>query len=251
MGSMSSGGFDLLSWPARGIWVVLYGWVLANHLVHVSYMRAQPRAWHFTHVAMALGMIYMFTPWRGEPVSQRAWEAAYLVIAATIMAWVIYEWARGRAVNLLWFTQLIAMLAMAFMYALMSGATPGGYHVLTYAFVVFYVVEAAGWSRRHFAEADEERLSWVPFSLHPRPAGAVCASRLCGRVPVDLSLSGTVMALGMAWMFLGMDDQALQFVAHATTPGHTADSLLAAVGAMIALAVVLPLPADVLRFDHR
>jgi hypothetical protein len=133
------------------------------------------------------------------------------------------------------------MLAMAFMFSLMVGP-PRGYHAITYALVIFYVFEAAGWSRRHFAELDVERTSWVPFSVHPRPAGAVCASRLCGRVPVDLSLSGTVMGLGMSWMFLAMDSNATTYIGHATTVGHTSDSLLAAVAAMATLLVVLPVP---------
>ncbi len=238
---MTSAGFDLFSWPARAVWLILYCWVLSSHLVHVSYMRAQPRYWHVTHVAMALGMIYMFTPWRGEPTVLRDWEYAYLVIAALIALFVLYEWVGNRAVNLLWFTQLLAMLAMAFMYSLML-SPPRWYHALTYLFVAWFVFEASGWSRRHFAEADVERTSWVPFSVHPRPAGAVCASRLCGRVPVDLSLSGTIMALGMAWMFLAMDSPAATFIGRATTAGHSNETALAGLGALVALLLVVPVP---------
>jgi hypothetical protein len=238
---MTAGGLDLFSWPARAVWVVLYSWVLASHLVHVSYMRGQPRYWHLTHVSMALGMIYMFTPWKPAPTSDLNLERAFLVIAALVGLFVLVEWARNRAVNLLWFTQLLAMLAMAFMYSLMVNP-PRGYHTLTYAFVVWFVFEASGWSRRHFAELDEERTSWVPFSLHPRPANAVCASRLCGRVPVDLSLSGTIMALGMAWMFLAMDSPAATYIGRATTAGHSAQSGWVAAGAFAALLLVVPIP---------
>jgi hypothetical protein len=237
-----AGGVDLFVWWARVVWIFAFVWITASHTTHVAFMRGQPRAWHLTHLAMAVGMVYMFAPWTRPPIPYRTWEMAYLAIAIAITAFVAQQWVRNRAVNVLWFAQLLAMVAMAFMSALMAGAAPSGYHVITWALVAYYCVEAGEWSRRHFAEADTERRSWIPFGLHPRPGRAVCAARLCGRVPVDLAVSGTVMSLGMAYMFLAMDSPATAWIARATRTGHEVDSLTAAVAAFIILLVVAPLP---------
>lgn len=241
--AMSGSGLDLMSWGARALWLGLYAWVLSSHLIHVAYMRAQPRAWHLTHVLMSLGMLYMFTPWHGDPLPMRYWQATFEVAAGAIALFVVMQWARGHAVNLLWFVQLISMGAMAFMFALGGHASPTA-RAITYVLIAFYLLEPAGWSRRTFAEADEQRLSWVPFSVHPRPAGAVCASRLCGRVPVDLALSGTVMGLGMAWMFAAMDPDSAAFVSRATSPGHPGTTAAALIGLIVALLVLAPLPTN-------
>lgn len=235
-------GFDLMSWQARAVWVLLYSWVLATHVVHVAYMRGQPRAWHLTHMLMAGGMIYMFVPWSGDPFPLWYWKFPFTIAAALIALFVLVQWARGHAVNLLWFLQLIALGAMAFMFALADPTPPAGARWITYGLIGFFLVESAGWSRRAFAEADEQRLSWVPFSVHPRPAGAVCASRLCGRVPVDLALSGTAMGLGMVWMFAAMDYHSATYVAHATSAGHPIASATALVGALLALVLLAPMP---------
>ena len=62
------GPIDLLPWWVRLCWVVGFTWIAAEHTVHVMFMKGQPRAWHLTHITMAVGMVYMFTPWQGEPI---------------------------------------------------------------------------------------------------------------------------------------------------------------------------------------
>jgi hypothetical protein len=243
MGAMTGSGLDLMAWWARALWVVLYAWVVSSHLIHVSFMRRQPRAWHLTHVLMATGMMYMFAPWRGDPLPMRFWQLGFEIAAVAIAGFVLVQWARGHAVNLLWFVQLLGMAAMGFMFSL-DGHAPPGARWITYALIAFYVLEAAGWSRRTFAEADEQRISWVPFSLHPRPAGAVCASRLCGHVPVELAASGTVMGLGMVWMFTAMDPDAAAFVARATSAGHPGATATGLLGLIAILLLVTPRPTN-------
>jgi hypothetical protein len=239
---MSTAGADLFIWWARIAWIAAYLWIAASHTTHVWYMRGQARAWHMCHLLMAAGMVYMFTPWTTDPMPLRGWEKAYWAASIAIAAFVVAQWARNRAVNLLWFSQLMAMVAMAYMFALMRGATPPTQHLITWALAAFYVLEAAAWSRRHYAEADQRRASWIPFSLHPRPGSAVGASRLCGRIPVDLAVSGTVMSLGMAYMFLAMDTSAAAWISRATAVGHEAQSLTGAVLLFAAVLLVVPVP---------
>jgi hypothetical protein len=239
------GPIDLLPWWARLCWVIAFCWIAAEHTVHVLEMRGQPRAWHFTHIAMAAGMVYMFTPWSGgEPGGPHPWEIAYLALAGLILLFVLAEWARRRPVNLLWFLQVIAMAAMAYMYALMDPDAFAGkdVSVATLALAAYFVLEASGWSKRAFAEADDRRLSWVPFQLGPTRSGKVCANCLCGPVPVRLALSGTVMSLGMTHMFLAMDPKALRFFDRALQHGWHTESTVAVIGAGVVFLLVLPWP---------
>jgi|GEM_PF-6107618 len=234
-------GMDLLSWGPRVGWLIAYVFVAAAHTNHVIFMRGQARAWHCTHVLVAAGMIYMFGPWSGDPLPANGWQKVFESVAVVIAVFVVVEWARNRAVNLLWFSQLFSMGAMAYMFALMGGTSSPLDHAITRALVAIFVLEAAGWSRRQFAEADDARLSWIPFSVHPRPARAVCASRLCGRLPVDLALSGTIMTLGMAWMFLAMDTPATDWISRSARSGYPLERGTAIAAAVVGTVLVLPL----------
>src|SRR5438270_11076335 len=111
------GPIDLLPWWVRLCWVLAYTWVAAEHTVHAVFMRGQARAWHLSHIAMAVGMTSMFTPWQGgEPVSAVVWELVFVAAAGLIVLFVLASWSGGRPVNLLWFVQIAAMGAMAYMY---------------------------------------------------------------------------------------------------------------------------------------
>jgi hypothetical protein len=239
------GPIDLLPWWVRLCWVIAFCWIAAEHTVHVALMKGQPRAWHFTHIAMAAGMFYMFTPWLGgEPGGPHPWEVGFLVLGGLIVLFVLVEWVRRRPVNLLWFLQLVAMGAMAYMYALMDPDVFRGQDVsvATLALAAYYVLEAAGWSKRAFAEADDRRLSWIPFQVGPTRGGGVCANCLCGPVPVRLALSGTVMSLGMTYMFLAMDPGALNFFDRALQHGRQPESWVALAGCAVVFLLVLPWP---------
>lgn len=239
------GPIDLLPWWVRLCWVIAFCWIAAEHTVHVLLMKGQPRAWHLTHIAMAAGMVYMFTPWQGgEPGGPHPWEIGFLVVAGLIVLFVLEEWARRRPVNLLWFLQVVAMGAMAYMYGLMDPDVFMGTNVsaATLALAAYFVLEAAGWSKRLFAEADDRRLSWIPFQLGPGRAAGVCADCLCGPVPVRLALSGTVMSLGMTYMFLAMDPRSLRFFDRALQHGWQTQSWVALGWCVLVGLLVLPWP---------
>ncbi|HZE67459.1 MAG TPA: DUF5134 domain-containing protein [Sporichthyaceae bacterium] len=236
------GPIDVMPWWVRLFWVCAYCWVAAQHTVHVALMRGQPRAWHLTHIAMSVGMIYMFAPWQGEPIAAVVWELAFLAAAGLVLLFVLASWSGGRPVNLLWFVQLLAMSAMGYMFGLMDVFAGKNVSGLTLAVAAYFVLEAAGWSRRLFAEADDRRLSWVPFQVGPGRARGVCADCLCGPVPVKLALSGTVMSLGMTYMLLAMDPRSLDFFERALKHGWQTESAVALAGCVAVGLLVLPWP---------
>jgi hypothetical protein len=236
------GPIDLLPWWVRLIWVVAFTWIAAEHTVHVAFMKGQPRAWHLAHIAMAVGMIYMFTPWQGELISAPVWELGYVAATGLVLMFVLASWSGGRPVNLLWFLQIVALGAMAYMYGLMDVYAGKNVSAVTWVLAAYFVLEAAGWSKRTFAEADDRRLSWVPFQVGPGRAQGVCAACLCGPVPVRLALSGTVMSLGMTYMFLAMDPKSLNFFDRALQHGWQPQSTVALLGALLVALVVLPWP---------
>jgi hypothetical protein len=61
-------------------------------------------------------------------------------------------------------------------------------------------------------------------------------------VPVRLALSGTVMSLGMTYMFLAMDPKALAFFDRALQHGRQPESWVALVGCAVVFLLVLPWP---------
>lgn len=64
-GMSMAGGHVLPDW-LRIVWVAIYALILVLHLVvhlrHLIGLGGQERAWHSSHVLMALGMVYMFLP---------------------------------------------------------------------------------------------------------------------------------------------------------------------------------------------
>lgn len=238
MGSMG-GGADLLPWWMRLAWVVVLCWVLASHFLHVLEMRGQPRYWHMTHMLMAIGMIYMFVAWQGLPISLRAAEMVFEAAALLVLGFVLLTWSTGRPVNLLWFLQLAGVGVMAYMFALMDELADNDVEVFTLVLAGLYVLEAAAWSRRIFAEADDRRLSWIPFSIGPSRRGeGVCAECLCGPVPVDLACSGTAMALSMSYMFIAMDSGARAFLEDALHGSGSRSAVVLVVGIAVVTLLV-------------
>lgn len=88
---------------------------------------------------MALGM--MFLPKTPFPIPSLAWQILFAVAACLIVIWCIWTWSQGRAVNILWVTLLIGVLAMVYMYSFPGAAN----HILSYVLVAYFVLEALAW----------------------------------------------------------------------------------------------------------
>jgi hypothetical protein len=192
-------GPELLPEWLRWVWVAVYMGVIIVHLRHALTEGGQRRVWHGGHVVMALGMVYMFLPMHLKVVSDIVWGAAFTVVAAIILAWILWEWTDQRAVNLLWAISLVHMLAMVYMFALPGAAIA----VLTYALVAYFGSETVAWLVGAFDDAGRRRL--LPFAIGPHsPKAHASVKPLACASPVELRATLCAMAAGMAHMFFAM-----------------------------------------------
>jgi CDP-diglyceride synthetase len=195
-GGMSMGGAllpDWLGWIGFAVYIV----ILLIHLYHMATMKGQHRAWHTGHSLMALGMAWMFLPKHPIDIPAVVWQIAFAVAACLVAAWCIWNWSQRRAVNFLWATLLIGVLAMIYMYAFPGAANRS----LTYVLVVYFALEAIAWFTGAFAGTEKERRWRLPYALGPRASSAY---PLAEAGALDIRLTLGLMALGMGYMFLAM-----------------------------------------------
>ena len=182
-----------LSWICFAIFIV----ILLFHLYHMVAMRGQHRAWHVGHILMALGMAWMFLPMHPLGIPVIVWQIAYAVAACLILAWCIWNWSQHRAVDFLWGTLLIGMLAMLYMYSFPGAAN----RYLSYVLVVYFVLEAIAWFIGAFGRTEKGRRRLLPDVLGPRASTAHPLAE-AGLLSIRLTLG--LMALGMGYMLFAM-----------------------------------------------
>jgi Domain of unknown function (DUF5134) len=185
--------------------VVLLLLVAGSHARHLVMTSGERRPWHLCHVLMAIGMAFMYVPATLDPhgVPPLFWQS--LFAAAAIAAGV-----RGLAgltghasSNPLWLLTGIDLGAMVYMWS-----TGSLVPALTWMLVAYLVVEAALWAVNAYRVIDggPPLISWG--ALAPATGGGVvfvsesATSSLIG--DLDISVSMTTMALGMAYMFAAM-----------------------------------------------
>jgi len=199
--SVTMRGINLLPDWVRALWITAYVVILIIHLYHAATMKGEHRAWHSIHILMALGMIWMFLPTPPAIIPALTWQLAFALAACLIVVWFMWSWSHHHAVNFLWVTSLIAMLAMIYMFAFPGAAN----RILTYLLVAYFVAEAIAWFVGAFDETETGRRRLLPYAVGPRSDYAtkfVHPLAEAGSLNVRLSLG--VMALGMAYMFLAM-----------------------------------------------
>ncbi len=228
-------GLNLLPLWAQVTWLLVLSAVTATHVVHLLTMRGQQRAWHLTHLVMGVGMLYMFAPWSGQPLSARAWQYLFAAVAVAVVTWLGAALQQGRAVNVLWVPAAVGMAAMAYMFAQHRGS---GVPALTYLLAGYYLLEAAGWAQGWFGEDGARRRSAVPFALG---SGGAPAAPLAGCSRWGVDASQAAMCVAMAYMFLAMDAGAREFFGKAFAGGAVTEQTMWA-GALIALAVLACVP---------
>ncbi|ADJ17067.1 DUF5134 domain-containing protein [Halalkalicoccus jeotgali] len=186
---------EWLRWP----WIVVYAVVTVVHLSHAIDTDCR-QVWHSNHVVMAVGMGYMFLPTRLKAVSDEVWQITFIIIAATIVVWVLHLWATQRTIDFLWMISLFDVVAMIYMFAFPEAAIAP----LTYLLVIYFILETIVWMGGVF---DHTR-QWgrlLPVLIHSR-----LYSRLIFHEPLVGSSSGrermtlSAMAAGMAYMFIIM-----------------------------------------------
>jgi Domain of unknown function (DUF5134) len=115
--------------------------ILVVHLWHLAAMAGRSRLWHGSHVLMSLGMIDML--WSGDAmvVSSSAGQIIFGVAAGGFALLTAAE-AEPGAFPWLWLITALDLVAMVYMFAMMSSAR---HLVLTVLLVVWFAVEALGW----------------------------------------------------------------------------------------------------------
>jgi hypothetical protein len=185
-------------------WSVALAIVLLVHCAHFIRMRGQTRWWHFTHILMLLGMIYMYSAMAFHlrwirPVDWRWFHAA---VAAAILGWMIARSRRRRPFSFLWLLAWAQHVAMIYMWTPVE-LWPVG---LTYALVAYFTLETLAWlgglckdlwpDDAKMAVGPGDR-SWA-VSMHPE-------SSLFDDIGFALmAASMGYMLLAMQWMEMGM-----------------------------------------------
>ncbi len=233
-----AGGMNLMPLWVQVLGTLVLTVITATHVVHVLTLgpdRPQIRGWHFTHLAMNLGMVWMFAPWASMPGQARAWQYIFGALSIVVAAWMLAQFQRGVPVNLLWVPALIGMVAMTYMWLQHRGH---GVAVVTYALIAYYLLEAAAWAQGWFTERCGRRSSALPYAVGPRTGTAAELAGACGP---DVRISQTASALVMGYMFLAMDGGASEFVEQAFGTGAVTEQTVWAVSG-IALVVLACVP---------
>jgi hypothetical protein len=208
--SMSVGGMSmsvaghgatniLPSWLAV-LWTLVFVVILVIHARHVLDSDGQRRIWHSGHVAMALGMTFMFAPASLDhfDIPSGFWQLAFANGALAIVLWMVAQALAGRAINVLWPIMAIDLGAMAYMWS------PSGFLApVTWLLVAYFVVQSLLWVSDRMRQVDHRAIGGAGISITPGGAVAISAAEplVCFR---DLRVSMTAMTLGMAYMFAAM-----------------------------------------------
>lgn len=225
MTGMSNG--LLPTWLAA-TWGSVFVVVLAVHLRHALSMVGLQRAWHGTHLLMAIGMIDMFWPWGAMPVGESVGVVVFIIATVAAVLVTVQQAVRSGRYGL-WTLAAVDLASMAYMFAMLTTRIAAVSVVL----VAWFLLEAAGWFHgislgllpRH-ALAEEERADQAADAagsdLNHRAASARCETpnRLqeAGAVQTlearahqadrshlrDLRVTLGLMSLGMAYMLVSM-----------------------------------------------
>jgi hypothetical protein len=200
--SMSGGAHAtniLPSWLAV-IWMLVFFVIIAVHARHVLESAGQRRWWHSGHVAMAIGMAFMFAPASIDyfDIPTGFWSLAFANGAIAVLLWMLVQMFAGRGTNMLWLLLAFDFAAMAYMWS------PTGFQApVTWLLVAYFVAQAVLWGTDRMRDLDERTIFGGAMSV--TPDGALAASvaepLICFK---DLRVSMAAMTLGMAYMFAAM-----------------------------------------------
>ena len=194
------GAINILPAWLAVLWTLAFIAILVIHARHIAESTGQRRVWHSGHVAMALGMIFMYAPASIDSfdIPSGFWQIAYADVALAILAWMLAQAVARRAVNVLWLTMAIDMAAMAYMWS------PSGFQApITWALVAYFVLQGGLWVTDRMRTVDHRTLWGGGASITPGGAVAIEAAEplVCFS---DLRYSMLAMTLGMAYMFAAM-----------------------------------------------
>jgi hypothetical protein len=206
MHSMSMGGISmsvpshttniLPDWLAV-IWTLVFFAIIASHTRHVLQSEGQRRWWHSGHVAMAIGMAFMFAPASIDHfnIPTGFWSLAFANGAIAIVLWMLVQTFAGRGTNLLWLVIAFDLGAMAYMWS------PAGFQApITWLLVAYFAAQAVLWGTNRMRDFDEHTILGGAVSVTPEGSltASVAEPLICFK---DLRVSMAAMTIGMAYMF--------------------------------------------------
>jgi hypothetical protein len=204
MGSMSMtvGGHTtniLPNWLAV-IWTLVFFAIVATHARHVLQSEGQRRWWHSGHVAMAIGMAFMFAPASIDyfNIPMGFWSLAFANGTIAIVLWMMVQAFARRGTNLLWLLIAFDFAAMAYMWS------PSGFQApITWLLVAYFAGQAVLWATNRMRHFDERTILGEAVSVTPEGAlaASVAEPLICYK---DLRVSMAAMTIGMAYMFAAM-----------------------------------------------
>jgi uncharacterized membrane protein len=177
--------------------------IFLNHLRHALESSAQRRLWHAGHVAMALGMAFMFVPASLDPfaVTPVFWQATFAGVLVLLAGWLARQALLQRGASGLWVLLAIESWAMLYMWSPGAIQTP-----LSWLLIAYLAVESGLWTTGRVLGVDRDCLPSGGYDFAGgRGAGvlrvAATTTLACER---DLRLTMTAMTLGMAYMVFAM-----------------------------------------------
>ena len=190
---MMSPDAGLLSAGASAVWIAGLCVALVFHCGHLIRMHGERRWYHCAHVAMLLGMLYMYASvaFGLEVLPAHVWLTIYVATSAAIVVWIWERYRQRRAFGHLWIVALVQQAAMIYMWAPMKYWLP----LASYALAAYFALETSGWL--------------VRACIKPAPA-AVVAGAVGSPVPplehrsVRGDICQAIMAASMGYMFVGM-----------------------------------------------
>jgi LysM repeat protein len=190
---MMSAGAGLLSARASAIWIAALCVVLVFHCGHLIRMRGERRWYHCAHVAMLLGMLYMYAAMAFglDLLPAHVWLIIYIATSAAVGIWIWERFRRRRSIGHLWIAALVQQGAMIYMWA------PGNYWLpmVSYAFAAYFALETSAWLMRACIRP-------APGAAVAGRGGSLVMPLAHGSVRGDICMA--IMAASMGYMFVGM-----------------------------------------------
>ncbi|HEY0279353.1 MAG TPA: DUF5134 domain-containing protein [Solirubrobacterales bacterium] len=185
--------------------VMMFLLIAASHVLHLARASGERRWWHVSHVLMAVGMAFMYFTNSLDrfAIAVGLWQMLFAVVAVLVTSRALAGLTGLASNNPLWILTAIELGTMVYMWS-SSSYVP----VVTWALTAYLFVEAALWAVNAYRQIDHDAplLGWTSLAAVPEAGAAVLASpgtpSLIGGL--DISVSMTAMAIGMAYMLAAM-----------------------------------------------
>ena len=198
---------NLMPDSARWIWGGIFLAILVHHVAHLVRMHGVHRLWHAGHVLMGIGMAYMFLPPQYRDTPRWPWQVVFALATVLAGGYALRKWRKGIRIDLPWIMLIVGLGSMVYMWAMKDGAARAP---ITYALAIWFCGEAVGWFNGELCGRREN--AWLPAAIGPLRSDtrAMAAPCLAGTHPLAYGASPLtrvtlgLMAVGMAYMFVGM-----------------------------------------------